>query len=111
MTASSGNSLVYLPLGSLSIVNTSLCYSSIFGAHFFHLASNCHDNAPMKSFWGSLKNELVHHRRYRTHEEAIREITEYSEVGFYNLQRRQARLGYLSPAAYERLFYQGQLAA
>lgn len=71
---------------------------------------NCYDNAPMESFWGSLKNELVHHRRYRTREEAIREITEYIEV-FYNRQRRQAQLGYLSPAAYERLFYQGQLAA
>jgi transposase InsO family protein len=71
---------------------------------------NCYDNAPMESFWGSLKNELVHHRRYRSREEAIREITEYIEV-FYNRQRRQAQLGYLSPAAYERLFYQGQLAA
>jgi transposase InsO family protein len=71
---------------------------------------NCYDNAPMESFWGSLKNELVHHRRYRTREEAIREITEYIEV-FYNRQRRQAQLCYLSPAAYERLFNQEQLAA
>lgn len=48
---------------------------------------NCYDNAPMKSFGGSLKNELVHHRRYRTREEAIREITEYIEV-FHNRQHR-----------------------
>jgi len=27
---------------------------------------NCYDNAPMESFWGTLKNELVHHRRYAT---------------------------------------------
>jgi transposase InsO family protein len=27
---------------------------------------NCYDNAPMESFWGSLKNELVHHQRYAT---------------------------------------------
>ncbi len=27
---------------------------------------DCRDNAPMESFWGTLKNELVHHRRYRT---------------------------------------------
>jgi len=53
---------------------------------------NCYDNAPMESFWGTLKNELIHHRRYKTREEAIREITEYIEV-FYNRQRRQARLG------------------
>jgi len=71
---------------------------------------NCYDNAPMESFWGTLKNELVHHHRYRTREEAIREITEYIEI-FYNRQRRQARLGYLSPVAYERRFYVRQAAA
>jgi len=71
---------------------------------------DCYDNAPMESFWGTLKNELIHHRRYKTREEAIREITEYIEV-FYNRQRRQARLGYLSPAVYERQFYARQVAA
>jgi transposase InsO family protein len=71
---------------------------------------DCYDNAPMESFWGTLKNELVHHRRYKTRQEAIQEITEYIEV-FYNRQRRQARLGYVSPAVYERQFYARQLAA
>jgi len=71
---------------------------------------NCYDNAPMESFWGTLKQELVHHQRYSSRQEAIREITEYIEV-FYNRQRRQARLGYLSPVAYEHKFYAGQLAA
>jgi putative transposase len=71
---------------------------------------NCYDNAPMESFWGTLKQELVHHRRYSTREEAMREITEYIEI-FYNRQRRQARLGYLSPVVYEQKFYAGQLAA
>lgn len=71
---------------------------------------NCYDNAPMESFWGTLKQELVHHRRYSARQEAIREITEYIEV-FYNRQRRQAKLGYLSPALYEQKFYAGQLAA
>jgi transposase InsO family protein len=70
---------------------------------------DCYDNAPMESFWGTLKNELIHHRRYKTREQAIREITEYIEV-FYNRQRRQARLGYLSPAVYERQFYARQVA-
>jgi putative transposase len=70
---------------------------------------NCYDNAPMESFWGTLKNEQVHHRRYVTRKEAIREITEYIEV-FYNRQRRQARLGYLSPAAYEHQFYEMRVA-
>ena len=71
---------------------------------------NCYDNAPMESFWGTLKNELVHHSRYATRQEAIREITEYIEI-FYNRQRRQKRLGYLSPAAYERRYYEKQFAA
>jgi len=70
----------------------------------------CYDNAPMESFWGTLKQELVHHRRYRTRREAIRDITEYIEI-FYNRQRRQARLGFLSPVAYEQRYYAGLLAA
>jgi putative transposase len=65
---------------------------------------NCYDNAPIESFWGMLKNELVHHRRYATRQEAMREITEYIEI-FYNRQRRQKRLDYLSPAAYERKYF------
>jgi len=71
---------------------------------------NCYYNAPMESFWGMLKSELIHHRRYKTRQEAIREITEHIEV-FYNRQRRQRRLGYLSPAAYERHYYAQQVAA
>ena len=71
---------------------------------------NCYDNAPMESFWGTLKNELIYHQRYATRDLAIREITEYIEV-FYNRQRRQKRLGYLSPAQYERQFYEKKAAA
>jgi len=71
---------------------------------------NCYDNAPMESFWGTLKSELIHHRRYATREEAVQEITEYIEV-FYNRERRQARLGYLSPAAYVKQYYVSQAAA
>lgn len=71
---------------------------------------NCYDNAPMESFWGTLKQELVHHRKYRSRQEAMQEISEYIEV-FYNRQRRQKRLGYLSPAAYEKKFYQKRIAA
>jgi len=71
---------------------------------------NCYDNAPIESFWGVLKNELVHHRRYATRKEAMREITEYIEI-FYNRQRRQKRLGYLSPAAFEQNYYKELNAA
>jgi putative transposase len=71
---------------------------------------NCYDNAPMESFWGVLKNELVHHRRFATRAEAMTAITEYIEI-FYRRQRKQARLGFLSPAAFERQFYARRLAA
>lgn len=63
---------------------------------------NCYDNAPMESFWGTLKNELVHHWRYATREEAKADITEYIEI-FYNRQRRHSKLGNMAPAAFAQL--------
>ena len=71
---------------------------------------NCWDNAPMESFWGSLKNELVYHKRYATRQEAMKDIQEYIEI-FYNRQRKQARLDYLSPVAFERRYFEMQKAA
>ena len=71
---------------------------------------NCYDNAPMESFWGTLKNELVHHRCYETRQQAISEITEYIEI-FYNRQRRHSRLGYVAPAVFAKQFYQQHKAA
>jgi putative transposase len=71
---------------------------------------DCYDNAPMESFWGSLKTELVHHRRFTTRTDARQAITEYIEI-FYNRQRKQARLDYLSPAAFMQQFYKTRLAA
>ena len=65
---------------------------------------NCFDNAPIESFWGTLRQELVHHRRYSSRKEAIQDITEYIEI-FYNRQRRQVRMGFLSPVAYAQKFY------
>lgn len=68
---------------------------------------NCYDNAPMESFFGTLKTELVYHSRYRNRLEAITEISEYIEV-FYNRQRRHASLGNISPAAYWNKFIRRQ---
>jgi putative transposase len=62
---------------------------------------DCWDNAVMESFFGTLKKELVHHRRYRTRAEARRDIFEFIEV-FYNRERLHSSLGYMSPAAYEK---------
>ncbi len=44
---------------------------------------NCLDNAPMESFFASLKTEHVHQVRFRTREEARTAVFEYIEV-FYN---------------------------
>ena len=45
--------------------------------------ADCYDNAPMESFFHTLKTELVHHRHYATPEDARRDIFAYIE-GFYN---------------------------
>ena len=62
---------------------------------------DCWDNAPMESFFASLKKELVHHEDYQTREEAKASIFEYIEV-FYNRQRRHSTLGFKSPTEYEQ---------
>jgi len=75
--------------------------------HYF-LQDYHYDNAPIESFWGTLKTELVYQNRFETRQQAIAQITEYIEL-FYNRQRLQTRLGYLSPAAFEQRFCQRQL--
>ena len=64
----------------------------------------------MESFWGALRTELVHRQRFSTREQAQREITEYIEI-FYNRIRKQARLSYLSPAAFNQKYYARKIAA
>ena len=61
---------------------------------------NCWDNAAMESFFGTLKQELVHRETYAKREEARGSLFEYIEV-FYNRQRLHSTLGYLSPVQYE----------
>jgi putative transposase len=63
--------------------------------------ANCWDNAPMESFFASLKKELVHDEDYATRGEARSSLFEYIEV-FYNRVRRHSSLGYRSPVDYER---------
>jgi putative transposase len=63
---------------------------------------NCYDNAPMESFFGTLKTELVHHRHYATRAEAKTDIFEYIEL-FYNRFRRHSALGYQCPIVFEKL--------
>jgi transposase InsO family protein len=62
---------------------------------------NCYDNAVVESFFGNLKNELVHHHRFLTRDEARAAIFDYIEV-FYNRHRAHATLQFMSPVEYER---------
>jgi len=61
---------------------------------------NCWDNAPMESWFHTLKVELVHGRKFATHREAESAIFEYMEV-FYNRKRICMTIGGFAPAQYE----------
>ena len=58
------------------------------------------DNAPVESFFHTLKAELTNRRIYRLRAEATAGIFEYMAV-FYNRNRRHSTLEYLSPVAFE----------
>ena len=80
-------------------------YQRLLGKHGIQCSmsgvAQCWDNAPMESFFASLKKELVHHEDYQTRAQARANIVEYIEM-FYNPKRRHSSLGYLSPAEYEQ---------
>ena len=61
---------------------------------------DCYDNAPMESFFHTLKTELVYHTHYATRADATRDIFAYIE-GFYNRTRRHSAIGYISPIEME----------
>ena len=63
---------------------------------------NCPDNAPMESFFHTLKVERVHHRVYATRDEARRDLFAHIE-GFYNSRRPHSAIGCRSPADIERM--------
>ena len=63
---------------------------------------NCWDNAPMESFFATLKKELVHRERYQTRSQARHSLFEYIET-FYNRVRRHSTIGYLSPVNFEQV--------
>lgn len=79
-------------------------YRRILGAHGVRQSmsrkGNCWDNAPMESFFKTMKVELVYQQRYQTHQEAKASIFEYIEI-FYNRQRMHSALNYQTPDAFE----------
>ena len=80
-------------------------YQRVLGRHGIACSmsrvAQCWDNAPVESFFASLKRELVHDEQYTTREQAKASIFEYVEV-FYNRVRRHSSLGFLSPVEFER---------
>ena len=68
----------------------------------FGREGNCRDNAPMESFFASLKKELVYRESFATRASAERAVFEYVEV-FYNRVRLHSSLGYVAPATFESL--------
>jgi len=83
---------------------SSRAYRKILHAHGIRQSmsekGNCWDNAPMESFFKTLKVELVYQTRYATREQAKRAIFEYIEV-YYNRQRLHSALNYQTPEAFE----------
>jgi putative transposase len=60
----------------------------------------------MESFFGTLKNESLHHYRFATREQARQVVFEYIEV-FYNRTRRHAKIGNQIPTHFAKQFYDG----
>jgi putative transposase len=65
---------------------------------------NCYDNACIESFHGIIKKELIYHHSYKTRQEAKMSIFEYI-VSFYNYKRIHSANNYMSPIAYERMYF------
>lgn len=86
---------------------TSLAYTTLLQQQgitpSMSATGNCYDNAMKESFWATLKSECVV-RPFATRAQARTAIFEYIE-GFYNRQRLHSSLGYLSPDAFEQLYY------
>jgi putative transposase len=65
---------------------------------------NCYDNAPMESYWHSLKVEETHGQDFATRAAATHCVFAYIE-GWYNTTRIHSSLGYKSPAQFERDYH------
>jgi transposase InsO family protein len=62
---------------------------------------NCWDNAPVESFFSTLKKEHVFHHDYRYRTQARQSIFAYIEQ-FYNRKRIHSALGYRTPSEMEK---------
>jgi putative transposase len=70
---------------------------------------NCLDNAPIESFWSTLKRECAT-GVFATRAEARASIFDYI-MTFYNRTRRHSTLGYLSPEQFEKQFLETKIVS
>ena len=86
-------------------------YQALLATHGIEASMNSagtwYDNAPMESFFGTLKSERVHHILYRDRHEATTDLFHYIE-GWYNRWRLHSSLAYKSPEVFEQLYHQRQ---
>ncbi len=66
---------------------------------------NCYDNAPMESFFSSLKGEYLEHQHFATHAAARAAVFTYVET-FYNRRRLHSSIGYRTPNEFEAMLKQ-----
>lgn len=71
---------------------------------------DCWDNAPMESFFATLKGELVEKVDYRTRDQARADMFHYIE-GFHNKHRLLSALGYITPEQKAAAFQSATSAA
>lgn len=62
--------------------------------------ANARDNAPMESFFKTLKVKRIHQQRYETRAQARLDIVNWIE-GWYKRRRLHSAHGFLAPVAWE----------
>lgn len=70
-------------------------------------SGSCYDNAPMESFFHTVKTEHTYLMELKTRMETKNDIFEFIEI-FYNRQRSHSKLGYLSPCEFEKMYFEKQ---
>jgi transposase InsO family protein len=84
----------------------SAAYQRVLAAHGITASmsrvGDCWDNAPVESFFSSLKAELAD-PAWRTHQDAHATLADHIE-NFYNRRRLHSALGYQSPVTFEQRF-------
>ena len=83
---------------------TSIAYQRVLRQHQVQVSmsrrGNCYDNAPVESFFRTLKTEIAERPHWPTRRDATLAIGEYIDR-FYNTRRLHSSLNYQSPQRFE----------